>query len=47
MKTELHNCYIFTDGQGLSHACSLVGGSVSLSPYEPWLVGSVGCVLCL
>jgi hypothetical protein len=42
MKTKLHNCYICAEGLGQSHACSLVGGSDSVSPCGPGLVDSVG-----
>jgi hypothetical protein len=41
METKLNNCYIYVEGLGPSHACSLVGGSVSLAPYGPTLVHSV------
>ena len=40
MKTKLHNYYTCEDL--LVHVCSLVGGSVSVSPYGPRLVDSVG-----
>ena len=33
---------IYEEGLGQSHAGSLVVGSVSVSPYESWLVDSVG-----
>ena len=46
MKTELHSCYICAEGLGLSHECSLVGGSVSESLYGPRLVDSVGFLWC-
>ena len=42
MKTKLHNCYICAEGLGPSHAYSLVCGSVSVNPYGPRLVDSVG-----
>jgi hypothetical protein len=45
MKTHLHNCYIYAEGLGQTHAGSLVGGSVSVSPYRPRLVDSVGFVV--
>jgi hypothetical protein len=41
MRAKLYVCYIYVGGIGLSHACSLVGGSVSVSPYGPKLVVSV------
>jgi len=40
--SQLHNCYICTEDLDPSHACSLVGGLVSVSPYGPRLVDSVG-----
>lgn len=45
MKTKLQNCYISTESLGESHACSLVGGSVSVSLYELRLVDSVGFLM--
>jgi hypothetical protein len=42
MKTKLHICYICIGGLGPSHAFSLVGGLISVRPYRPRLVGSVG-----
>ena len=42
MKTKLHIYYICVEGLGLSHACSLVHGSVSVSPYGSRLVEAVG-----
>ena len=43
MKTELHNCYICAEGQ--SCISSVVGGSVSVSPYGPMLLDSVGLLV--
>jgi hypothetical protein len=40
IKTTLHICYIYAEYLGQSHACCLVGGSDSVSPYEHRLVGS-------
>ena len=37
----LDNCNIYAENLGLAHACALVGGSVSMSLYEPRLVDSV------
>lgn len=37
MKTKLHICSICVEGRGPYHACSLVSGSVSVSPYGPRL----------
>ena len=45
MKTKLHIYYICVEGLGLSHACSLVGSSISLSPYRPMVFDSVGFVV--
>jgi hypothetical protein len=42
MKTKPHICYICAEDLGLSRGCSLLTGSVSVSPYEPRLVDSVG-----
>jgi hypothetical protein len=42
METKLHNCNLCAEGLGQSHADSLVGCSVSVSPCEPRLVDSVG-----
>lgn len=36
MKTQLHGCYICAEDLGLSHACSLVDNSVSVSPRLSW-----------
>jgi hypothetical protein len=41
LKTRLHNCYVHAEGPGLSHACFLVGGSVSVRPYRPRLLDSI------
>jgi hypothetical protein len=41
MKIKLHISYICVGSIGPSHACSLIGGSVSVSPHGPRLVGSV------
>jgi hypothetical protein len=45
MKTKLQTCYICVESLGLSHACSLIGGSVSVSSYGPRLVDSVGLLV--
>lgn len=45
MKVKLHICYTYVGG--LSDACSLVGGSVSLSSYGPWLINYVFLVVSL
>lgn len=42
MRTQLLNGYICAEGLGLSHSCSLVGSSISLSLQEPSLVDSAG-----
>ena len=42
MKTKLCISYICIGSLGLSHAHSLIGGAVSVSPYGPRLVDSVG-----
>jgi hypothetical protein len=42
MKTKLHICYICVSSLYPTHACSLVGGSVPVSPHRPMLVDSVG-----
>jgi hypothetical protein len=42
MKTKLHISYICVGGLNASHAFSLVGGSVSVSPCGPRSVDSVG-----
>jgi hypothetical protein len=41
MKIKLYLSYIWVGGLGLSHTCSLVGGSVSMSPYGLRLVDSI------
>ena len=41
-KTKLHNSHADTEGLSWSQAGSLVVGSISVSLYEPRLVGSVG-----
>ena len=45
MKTKLYICYICAENLGQSYACSLVGGSVSVRPYRPRLVASVGFLM--
>jgi hypothetical protein len=45
MNTKLYNCYICVGDRGPSHACSLVGGSVSVSPYWLRLVDSIGLLV--
>ena len=48
MKNKVHICFICVGNLVPSHACSLVGGSVSVSLYEPRLVASVGfLIVCL
>ena len=47
MKTKLHNYFIYTDYLGLSHACSLVGGSVSMRRKWAQVVHSVGFFVSL
>ena len=42
MTIKLHNCYIYAEGLGQSHAGSLIDSSVSVSSYEPRLLDSVG-----
>jgi hypothetical protein len=42
MKTKPHNYYICAEGLGLSHACTLVGRSVSVGNHGSRLVDSVG-----
>lgn len=42
MKTKLNISYICSEGLGKSYACSLVGSSVSRSPYGSRSVDSVG-----
>jgi hypothetical protein len=41
MKTKMHNCYICAEDIGQYHACSLVGYSVSVSPYGLRLLESI------
>ena len=41
MKTQLHNCYVYAEGLGLSHTLWLAS-SVSLHSYGPRLVDFVG-----
>ena len=45
MNTKMHICYICVGGLGLSHVCSLVGDSISVRPYGPRLVDSVGFLI--
>jgi hypothetical protein len=45
MNTRLHNCYVCAEGLGQSLANFLVAGSVSLNPYRPRLVDSVGFLM--
>ena len=45
MKTKLHNCYIYAEGLGQSCIYPLVGGYVSMNPYGPRLVDSVGFIM--
>lgn len=45
MKTKLYNYNIYAGVLGLLHACFLVGGSVSVSPYVPRLVDSAGFLM--
>ena len=45
MKSKLHICNIYIGGLGPVHACSLVGGSVSMSPKEPILFDFVGLLV--
>ena len=42
MRTKMYICYIWLGGLGPSHACSLAGDSVSVSPSVAKLVDSVG-----
>jgi hypothetical protein len=42
MKTMVSICYVCVRGLDLSHACSFVGGSVSVNPYVFMLVDAVG-----
>lgn len=41
-KSTLYNCNIYAEGLGQFYEGSLVVASVTLSPYEPKGVGSVG-----
>jgi hypothetical protein len=45
MKTKLHVCYTCVGGLDPALACSLVGGSVSVSHHGPRLVDSVGLLV--
>ena len=45
MKTQLHIGNICVVGLGPVHACSLVGGSVSVKPHSPRLAGPVGLLV--
>jgi len=45
MKIKLHICHVCVGGLGLVHACSLVGGSVSVSPHRSRLVDSLGLLV--
>lgn len=45
--TKLHNCSIYREGLGQSHAGLQVVGLVSVRPYEPTLVAYVGFLWCL
>jgi hypothetical protein len=45
MKNKLHICDICVSSLGPAHAYSLVGGSVSVNPYGPKLVGPVGLLV--
>lgn len=45
MNTKLHICYIYVSGLGLTHVCSLVGRSVSVSAHGTRLVDAVGLLL--
>lgn len=47
MKMKLYICYVCVAGLGPAHACSVYGISVSVNPYGPSVVDSVGCVLGL
>ena len=47
MKTRLHICYKYIGALGADHACSLVDGSVYVSPHGPRLIESVSLVLSL
>ena len=45
LKTNLYICHTCIGGLGLSHACSLVGSSVSGNPHWPRLVGPLGFLM--
>jgi hypothetical protein len=45
MKTKLHICYKLVGGLDPASTCSLVCGSVSVSPHGPRLVDSVGLLV--
>ncbi|KAL6039944.1 hypothetical protein STEG23_016890, partial [Scotinomys teguina] len=45
-RTKLHNCDIYVECLGQSHAGFLVVGSLSVNPYEPRLIDSVYEELC-
>ena len=45
MKTKLHICYKCIGGLGPAPACSLVGGSVSLSSHVFRLVDTIGLLV--
>jgi hypothetical protein len=45
MKTKLYICCKCVGGLGPTHACSLVGGSVSVSPQGLRLLDSVGLLV--
>jgi hypothetical protein len=38
LKDQAAHLYIFVEGLGPSHACSLFGGFVSVDPYSPGLL---------
>lgn len=42
MKPDMYNCHLCAENLDLSHACSLVGVSVSVVTYGPRLVDTVG-----
>lgn len=45
MKTKPYICYICVGGLDPSPACSVVGSSVSMSPYKPGFIDSVGFLM--
>ena len=47
MKTKLHISHICVGGLGPSHACSMIGDLVSMSPHVPRLVDFIGLVVFL